>query len=843
MMRHGKRLLALTLLPLLSGPALAQTAPAEPTAEATPASPAEAPGHALDVDVTTGARLTDVTGSREKFAEYREPDEGLVLDLRARYSRPEGGHFLEFAMENPEQSDESYRLAIGRRGAYRLSLAYDAIPHRYASGVFLWGGFGTGTLRVPDVVQRGLEAEFPLATAYGAQPGAATAPFPDPNPVPPVAGDVAQRAIVNDLYGAADGVSFGLQRRAFGAALEVNLGSSAHAWARVRNENRTGTRILGTGTYERWFDFGGTDARHSRDLFNALGAEVAEPLDDRTLGLSVGAGVQGRSWLADVEYSLTQFRNFEEVLLFDNPFRATSAESTGPLTATGGGGAVNRGRSALGNVSLAQDSLAHDVTASGAVDLPLHGRLAASLSAGLVTQDQAFQPYTRNIAIDTAVDAATDVVTAPAATLPLPQRDLNGDLRTLSGNLSASIRPLQPLRLTARYRAYRFDNRSDEITFPGYAAFGDSFWRTKRNDPSPIGGFTNEVFDYWRHEADLEADYRLTRMISLSIGGGWEGWRFDHLRLDKLDEYAIGAGVSLRPMRNASLSASYRFADRTNDGYLRGNTPENPEARGLLNYNWADRRRHLAQVRVQYAPAALLSIGLLGSFVDDSYGGETEGGTVADEFRFGRDEARRWLGSANVTVTPAERLSFNATYTFERGEETMRNAAKDNPIKAADDFGFEESFAPENYWTSDIEELVNTLGVGATFDVLPGRLALDAGYSLSFGDVDVDTRNPNPIVTDPASPTLANAVAQDWPTIEHRLHEVYADLAYRFTPRVRAGVRYLFSSYDLDDFAWDIQQPYMADVSVENTTRYLFTGATYGGYEAHLGTVYVAGSF
>jgi MtrB/PioB family decaheme-associated outer membrane protein len=842
MMRHGKRLLALGLLPLLSGPASAQTPRAEPTAEATAAAPEGT--HTLDFDVTAGAQFRDVSGSREKFQEYREINEGLVLDLQTRYHRPESGHFLDLGVANPNRSDESYRLAIGRRGRYRLSVAYDAIPHRYSGGTFLWSGFGTGNLRIPDVVQRALEAEYPLNTEYGGQPGAAVAPFPNPNPDPPIAGDVAQQAIVRELQGAADSVRFGLQRRAASAALEVNLSQAARAWVRVKNENRTGARVIGTGTYERWFDFGGTDARHSRDQFIVLGNELAEPLDDRTLGVSAGAGYQRETWLADVEYSLTRFRNFEDVLLFDNPFRATAAEATGPLTATGGGGALNRGRFALGNLSLAQDSLSHDLTASGAVDLPLRGRLAASLSYGIVRQDQPFQPYTRNTAIDTAVDASTDTVTAPAAILALPQGDLDGDVRTLAGNLTASIRPLEPLALTARYRAYRYDGRSDVIFFPGYAAFGDSFWRTKRNDPSPIGGFTNEVFDYWRHEADLEADFRLSRMISFSVGGGWEAWRFDHLRVDALDEYAVGAGVTVRPLRNASVAASYRFADRTNDGYEQGNTPGNPEARGLLNYNWADRRRHLAQLRVQYAPVPLVAVGLMGSLVDEDYGGETEGGNAAlDEFRFGRSEARRWLGSADVTVTPGERMSFRATYALERSDETMQNAAKDNPVKGTDDFGVDDSFAPENYWNSEIDELVNSLGVGATFEIVPGRISLDASYSVSFSDVDVDTTNPNPVVTDPASPTLANAVAQDWPTVENRFHEVVVDLAYRFTPRVRAGVRYLFSSYDLDDFAWDSQQPYMADVSVENSTRYLFADATWGGYEAHVGTIYLGGSF
>ena len=91
--------------------------------------------------------------------------------------------------------------------------------------------------------------------------------------------------------------------------------------------------------------------------------------------------------------------------------------------------------------------------------------------------------------------------------------------------------------------------------------------------------------------------------------------------------------------------------------------------------------------------------------------------------------------------------------------------------------------------------------------------------------------------------TLANAVAQDWTDIRNRLHEIRGDVAYRFGPNVLAGVRYLYERYDLDDFAWDLLDPYMAGRTPENSTRFLFADATYQGYEAHVGTLYVAGSF
>jgi hypothetical protein len=90
---------------------------------------------------------------------------------------------------------------------------------------------------------------------------------------------------------------------------------------------------------------------------------------------------------------------------------------------------------------------------------------------------------------------------------------------------------------------------------------------------------------------------------------------------------------------------------------------------------------------------------------------------------------------------------------------------------------------------------------------------------------------------------LLNAVAQDWPTIKSRLHEVYVDLGYQLTSHVKAGARYLYAAYDLDDFAWANMRPYMAGISAENSTRYVFAGATYNAYEAHVASVYLSGRY
>jgi hypothetical protein len=822
MKRNGLRYLALAmLLPMMSIGA-----------------PAWAGQDLLDGKVASDGFLDaavqkkNVNGSDEKFSEYRDVEDGFTLnDFSIKLDSKTTPCYLDLKIKDALQEDEYYRLTTGRHGRYKFNLEFDATPHNFSNGTFLWNGFGDNRLQIADAVQTSLEANEVLAGAR---------PTVNGKPVPTGAAsdalDQPTRDIIDGLYAAADGVTFSLKREKTSASLEFNLAEDVKAWLRVMNENRDGARVITAGTYERFDQVDGLGV-HTEDLFLASGAETAEPIDYRTLTLAAGAGIYKKNWLADIEYTFTDFNNSNDSLLWDNPFRITDAFSTP---------GKERGRFEVGQLVLPPDSQSHDITVSGSASLPLHGRLIGSLSYGVITQDEAFEPYTQNSAINDVV-ATSDVddpqnvgVADVTSTASLPAKDLDGEVTNVAASLVYTVRPVEPVSVTAKYRYYDYDNDSDEIHFPGYAGYGESSFRTRKNDKGVIGaGYENEPLGYTRQNAEVGVDYRVAKPLTLSLEGGWEGWDFDKLRLDSMDEYSIGAGAIYRPTRTAMFKAAYKYSDRTIDDYLQGRTAENPEATGLINYNWADRERHEANARLQVSPTAVLSFGISASWLDEEYDGETEGGTAVDDFRFGRTDLESVVGALDVTVTPSEKLAFYADYAREYRKEQMANAAKDDTSKATPFFGFGDNYSPVSYWNSDIYEKVDTFGIGATAQLIPEKLILDAGYNLSFSTMDIQTFNPNGV----SATTLANGIAKDWGKIRNRLHEVNVDLGYQFTQNVKAGVRYLYEWYDLDDFAWNDMQPYMAGQSVENTTEFVFTDATYDGYEAHVGGVYLIAKF
>ena len=794
----------------------------------------------LSGEVNAGVQQKVITGAEEKFEEYRDVDQGVQLnDLGLRVDGVD--NYLDLRVKDAVQDDEFYRLNAGMHGRYNVGLFYDSIPHNFSSGRFLLNNVGRGRFAIGDSIQLQLQENEVLRSqrltydpATGLPLGTintAGGAFINPADAQNQALDAPMTDIVNSLYDAANSIKFALKREQTGFTFDYRLFDDVKFWTKVTNEKRIGARRINQGTYERYNNGVTTagDRGHLVDYFVVAGIELPETIDYRTTALNVGTGVYKRDWLADIQYTFTNFENKVESLLWDNPFRLDDATATGAAATApalvGTANAFNRGRSATGEITLAPDSKSHDLAVSGSLNLPLHSRLSGTVSYGWITQEDDFEPYTRNSAISLITTGGPGFdVTNPAN---LPQRDLGGEVATLFQSYQLSTKPVEPLTVTARYRYYDYDNKSDNITFPGYSAFGDSYWRTEKNDVTAGQDalVRNDALSFTRQNAELALDYHLLRPLTVTVEGFWEDWERDELRIDGTTEVGAGAGFIYKPARITTVKADYRYAHRTVEGYTPGNTAENPEAAGLVNYDWADRERHRVRIGLQVLPIDALTLGVTGHYQDDKFG---------DDNRFGLKKNENIAGGIDAAYVVSEALSFYANYVREYHKGEMQSGAKDDafdgPLNALIPPGG-APFNPENYWNSDIYEKVDTIGVGSTVQLIPGKLALNANYSLSYSDMDVNTYNPNGTVK------LLNAAAQDWTRIKNRFQEVKADLGYNFTRNLKAGVTYLFEWYKLDDF---VNTPaYMAGASFENSTKYLYTGANNFSYEAHVAAAYV----
>lgn len=797
---------------------------------------AKGPADVASGFVDVGIQQKDVGGSGEKFQEYRDVKNGfLVNDAAVRLER-DTGYFFDIKVKNPVQENEFYSLSGGKHGRFKYNVFFDSIPHNFSNGVLLFSGAGTKRLFIADNVQNSLQSVEQTRAERGGNALADT-----------TGEDALARSIVRGLYAEADPVTFRLKREKSGFSFEYNVTPDVKTFAKVTNEKRTGARVITAGTYER-FAQGASGLAHTADLFTVSGADLAEPIDFRTTTLSVGAGVYKKSWLADIEYSFTNFDNRNAALIWDNPFRITNdtaTSATGAAAAAGDNG-FGRGRFAQGQLSLSPDSKSHDITLSAAVDLPHRSKFSGSVSYGWVTQEAPFLPYTLNGAINGLAFAGAPAALGIDVTNPvfLPQRSLDGEVKTLVQSYTLTSRPVESLKATLKYRYYDYKNESSEILFPGYAGFGESYWRLFKNDVTGASDapVANEPLSFTKQTADLSLDFHVAKPLTLILEGGWEGWDREKLRIDSTTEYNVGAGFLFKAAKNARLKAAYKYAKRSVDGYKTGDTAANPEAIGLVNFDWSDRIRHKADARFQYDPFETLALGISGQYMNDK---------LAEDSRFGLKKVETLAGALDVTYTPSERLSLFLNYVREFRKSNMRSGAKDDAFDLAGTTDNEAvlygSFNPANYWNTNIEETTDTVGVGATVQLVPARLTLNAGYNFSYSKADYDTYNPNAALAIAngftAGAKLANAVAQPWPTVVNRLHEVKANLAYKWFANLTVGISYLFEWYKLDDFAWDNLNAYMAGVSAENTTRFVFADAAYKQYETHVGQVYMVYKF
>lgn len=771
---------------------------------------------AVEASAEAVGRQTSVAGSSEKFNEYRDVREGLFLD-DLRLGASGETYFLEFEAREGGRDSEGYSLEGGRPGKFKASASYDRTPHNFSRGRHILSGLGTDYQGISSAVQAQLQANEQTRNERDAVTATST--------VDQTGEDAVQHGIIRDLIANTDEKTFRIERRRSRAALEYNVTDRVRAWVKASDERRSGARQMGTGSYERYAQTAAAingDGGHTSDMFVVHGMAVGEPIDYRTTALNLGAGYYDRKFSGDLEYTLSEFKDDLDSLTWANPFRSTDATATDANDVAAN--SYNRARYAKGRLALPPSHRAHDVAASASMELPLEGRLTGAFGYGAVTQDASLLPYTANTAIAGVGGAPANVTSAAA----LPVSSFGGEVRTLSSSLLLALRPAERLAVKAKYRNYNYDNRSPQVTFAGYAAFGESYWRAVKNDKNEA--VRNVAVSYNRQTAEAGADYEV--FGPLSVGGEtfWDRWSYRNNRTGATDEVGLGGGAELHLGHALKAHGKYRWAHRAGENYLAGNRAGNPEAVGLVNFNWADRVRNRFDGGLTSTPADGVTLGLSGLYQNDDLGGE-------ERFGYKRMEVKGVTFDASVAPTDA--LEVSLTLGKEERFGKIQNGAKDdafnNTATALDDNWANNAFNPLNYWNTEIVDKVDTVALDASWR--PGeKWSFSGGYSLSYGRTAYNTTNPNgadAVAAGYAQGTkLANGAAQDWPTVTSRLHELRLGGAYKLTQNVSFGLNYAFAKYMLSDFA-NVPE-YGAGSSGENGTRFVLSGANRYDYTAHV---------
>ena len=606
-------------------------------------------------DFDLGGRAVSVSGSRDKFSEYRDVRNGfMVNDLRLRLENESKPYYMDLKIQNATRDDESYGIKSGVYGKWTFAASFDRTPHNFNTGTLILNGAGTNRLGIANAVQTNLQASEQTRADRG---GVALTDT--------TGEDAAQQAIIRNLLSITDPTTFKLERERAAVSMGYNVTPDVKTWVKVSQERRDGVRSIAAGTYERFVQGGGGLA-HTSDQFVATGLELAEPINYRTTTFNAGGGIYKKGWLVDAEYTLTDFDNGFRSFAWSNPFRTTDSGAKAADGVTNNN-AFDRGRFVNGQMSLAPSNQSHDVSLSGSVELPMHSRFTGNVSYGMTNQNELLLPYTLNSGI-AGINGAPANVTDAAA---LPVSRFNGEIRTITNSLALTTKPTEKLGASLKYRYYDYSNKSDSILFPGYAAFGESYWRTTRNDSG--AAVRNDTPSYARQTAKLAVDYQIVHPLTVEVDAMWDRYNHKQQRIDSTDEVGAGAGFVYHPVEMAKLHGAYHYAHRAVKNYKRGATAANPEATGLANFNWADRIRNRADLRADVSPTEALSFGVAGQYQNDDYGAAE---------RFGFKSQKNLIGSVDVTYDPSDKVSLSVNYSREHRKGLTQNGAKDDAFDA-----------------------------------------------------------------------------------------------------------------------------------------------------------------
>jgi len=796
-----------------------------------------------------GGQFRSVKGDRPgKFEEYREvPKVFSLRNFSLRFESPDTPFFMNFKALEIGERDMTGGAELGRVGKFRTRILWDQIPKFYSDGrTFHLGADGLLSVN-PDLRAR-LQA------------------VPDASAAASVLGPTLPALLRQEVQHQA-GVSLRVRSDRLLFTQSYRPNKNLEVYFRAQSLHLGGTRPRPTGTFARESTGPAGDG-----VWEALGAELPEPVDYRTTNLTVGIQYSHPKkkdgeigWRVGLEYFLSQFRNSIPSLTWENPFRVTDALAVAPAFSVG------RNRFARAQLALPPDNDYHSVSLRAGVDLPHNTQVRGAFTWGKGTQDEPFLPYTLN----SAMVASNLPAGVPGLfNLAPPSPSLGGEVRTIDQDYALASRPWHNMRFLLQYRSNDVDNRTPMLRFPGLASFGDSGVRTRVDFYGlPIENFPTS---YTRQNTTADWEWEPRKDLSFEVEYDWEIWNRRFLAAPRTNEHSVRPSLHYKPARGVALKADYLYSHRIPTSYptqpltfvqtLQGSplggwvaTPTTPFIRGVpMEFNLL--RRFDDNDRVRKGGEVTLEVA------------RSEKITYSASFRYFRDDYdKRFYGlhydvmssaDAQVSYFPKgageegddetsqggwlENTFFYAEYSRDQQQTGYRGlghliiGAQQNVNSCCAQFPIANTFDRGSRIHLDTFQFgMNTASGGE-------KTVLDLSYALSFARDRTHTANPFPIL--PIS--LRTAGAYNYPDVISRQQEANASVTHQLSPKLSVGFGYRFEPYRLDDYYTNNLQPYAGPrlataggAASAPVPRYLFLDARFTSYHAHLATVFMRYSF
>ena len=760
----------------------------------------------------------DLGRGEARFKEFRDVPQGFALEFgRFAYTPKDKDWLLSITAIDVLQDDQRYFLDWTNPAKVSFMASYVELPRFYSSGSrTLWSGVGTSTLTLGESFRQGAE----LAA------GAPTAPFGSP----------ALKAYMDAALAGANPFDLKTKRKDLTGSLAFKLGSALTLSLTGRYESREGTKPLGFGTYIRRQALSGVPGTGAgsfwRETIEPRGVERVEPLDHKITegGVTLTWAKNGHSIAAG--WFGSYFRNDITALYFDNPFEAppgrASASIFNPASdqepAAPFGNNNLRGLYARSATQLWPENDYNRIFANASFRLGGSSRLSGVVARATMKQDDAFLPYAEN---DQVVFSQAGQPLVYAKDAPLPRSSLNGEMTTTQADVKLTSRIGRTVSVRAGYRYFDLDDGRPEIQFPGYSSSGDSYFR--RGVGQTTDGqkaLFNEVGGYTRQRFNVGAGVRVG---PVTVDGEYTrtGWDYVARQVEKTTDDAFTGTVRFM-VGAANVNAHYLVASRDFEGPYEVGL----ETSGVRGYDVWTRDRDQLGLDVDLPLSDMLTLAFGGSYGKDEYPGAVEGFT----YGYGLQDSKNGSLYGGLTYAKDEWL-FGAWAGFDQYEWNSLQVTKT---------GLTTDYNPTNRWSRGSSDDVYWLGFEAVAPLAKDvKLRADFSYQKFTGDW---------TTANLATPDINGAVAYPFPELRDSTLSARVSLLWAVAAKVSVEARYWYEPYRLDDFTWDILQPYMqgvfketrsspSDIGDMNVSRFLFLDSRYTDYTAHVLSAFVHVSF
>jgi len=426
--------------------------------------------------------------------------------------------------------------------------------------------------------------------------------------------------------------------------------------------------------------------------------------------------------------------------------------------------------------------------------------MAGSLSYGFRSQNDDLLPLTSN----------TGLFDPPLS--PLAADKLDGWVDIVNASYRVTAEPIENVTLAGRARYYDFSDRSRRLAIED-PVIADSL---VAGDPRK-----NLRFSYGKETVGAGIGWRPLERLRGGIDYDWLRWHRENRETRNSDENTIRASLDATPLDWLIFGAAYTHAIRDPGSYeakvIERSFTEGPSVEGatfdlLRKYDLAHRQRDAVSLSAQASPWQSLAAGATFELGADDYDRSVYGLLDDDTLSY----------SFDLTCSPSERATVFANYTREEYRYNQRSRFR--PLENVGDV----QRAVENTandWRVRGHDSVDTVGVGGTLSIVPGRVDADLAYNFSFGIGRLKSGS--------APGGDVSGEAEDYPNVKNRLHQVTLTFVCQLTEEVEARLGYAFERYTESDFATDEIAPSMTAVDPGSGLS-AFLGARAPDYTAHI---------